>query len=259
MRRIAILIGFALFLGCRGEKPPAYPECRNDGDCQGHAQVCIGGTCKECRDDSQCSQKPGTTCQDNICVAKAQCQSNRDCGEGQKCSADKKCVAECTEASAAQDCGPDQICRAGRCADQPCQADADCGSGKACVNNVCKSPSGAGGAGACELKTIYFGFDEATLSQESRVLLDTDWQCLQKQPGRILVAGHTDERGTTEYNLALGERRAEAVRKYLVDLGADAQKVKPLSYGKERPVDQGHDENAWAKNRRVEISVEGGK
>ena len=184
---------------------------------------------------------------------------NSDCPAGQKCSADKKCVAECSESSAAQDCGPDQICKAGRCADQPCQADADCGSGKACVNNVCKSPSGAGGAGACELKTIYFGFDEATLSQESRVLLDTDWQCLQKQPGRILVAGHTDERGTTEYNLALGERRAEAVRKYLVDLGADAQKVKPLSYGKERPVDQGHDENAWAKNRRVEISVEGGK
>jgi len=259
MRRIAFVIGFAFLLGCRGEKPPAYPECRNDGDCQGHAQVCIGGTCKECRDDSQCSQKPGTTCQDSICVAKAQCQSNRDCADGQKCSADKKCVAECSESSAAQDCGPDQICKAGRCADQPCQADADCGSGKACVNNVCKSPSGAGGAGACELKTIYFGFDEATLSQESRVLLDTDWQCLQKQPGRILVAGHTDERGTTEYNLALGERRAEAVRKYLVDLGADAQKVKPLSYGKERPVDQGHDENAWAKNRRVEISVEGGK
>src|SRR5205823_6667937 len=112
-------------------------------------------------------------------------------------------------------------------------------------------PSGAqGGASACELKTIYFGFDEATLSQEARVILDSDWQCLQKQPGRITVAGNTDERGTTEYNLALGERRAEAVRKYVIDLGADAKKVKPISYGKERPVDPGHAEPAWAKNRR---------
>jgi peptidoglycan-associated lipoprotein len=260
MRRIALLIGFALLLGCP-PKPPPYPECRNDEDCKGHdLQVCMGGTCKECRDDSQCSQKPGTTCQGSICVAKAQCQSNRDCGEGQKCSADKKCVAECSEASAAQDCGPDKICRAGRCADQACQADADCGSGKACVNNVCKTPSGAqGGTSACELKTVYFGFDEATLSQEARVILDTDWQCLAKQPGRVTVAGNTDERGTTEYNLALGERRAEAVRKYLIGLGADAQKIKPLSYGKERPVDSGHDESAWAKNRRVEITAEGGR
>jgi peptidoglycan-associated lipoprotein len=259
MRRIVLLCGVALLLGCP-PKPLAYPECKNDGDCKDHAQVCIGGTCKECRDDSQCSQKPGTACQDNICVAKAQCQSNRDCGEGQKCSADKKCVAECSEANASQDCGPDRVCRAGRCADQPCQADADCGSGKACVNNVCKTPSGAqGGPSACDLKTVYFGFDEATLSQEARVILDTDWQCLSKQPGRIVVAGHTDERGTTEYNLALGERRAEAVRKYLIGLGADPQKSKPLSYGKERAVDPGHDEAAWAKNRRVEISVEGGK
>src|SRR4051812_29781098 len=135
MRRIVLLCGFLLLLGCPGKpppypeckndgdckdhaqvciggawqggrgdapwpgNPPPYPECKNDGDCKDHAQVCIGGTCKECRDDSQCSQKPGTACQDNICVAKAQCQSSRDCGEGQKCSADKKCVAECSDAS----------------------------------------------------------------------------------------------------------------------------------------------------------------
>src|SRR5436305_4434332 len=193
MRRIALLCGFALLLGCP-QKPPPYPECKTDEDCKGHENlVCIGGTCKECRDDAQCSQKPGTICQNAICVAKAQCQTNQDCGEGQKCSADKKCVAECSDATAAQDCGQDRICKAGRCADQPCQADGDCGSGKACVNNICKTPSGAGGSSACDLKTIYFGFDEATLSQEARVILDNDWQCLSKQQGRVVVAGHTDE------------------------------------------------------------------
>lgn len=252
MRRFA-LISLLLVLGCP-KKPPPYPECRSDEDCKGHElQVCIGGTCKECRDDSQCAYKPGTTCQDSICVAKPQCQTDRDCGEGKKCSPDKKCVAECSDATAAQDCGPDKVCRAGRCADQPCQADADCGSGKACVNNVCKTPSSQRGGGDCDLKTIYFGFDESTLSQEARVVLDTDWQCLSKQQARVTVSGHTDERGTTEYNLALGEKRADAVRKYLVGLGADAQKIKPVSYGKERPVDPGHDEAAWAKNRRSDM------
>jgi len=67
---------------------------------------------------------------------------------------------------------------------------------------------------------------------------------------------HTDERGSTEYNLALGERRADAVRKYLVQLGADPPKLKTISYGKERPANPGHDEAAYAKNRRVEIAVE---
>ena len=125
------------------------------------------------------------------------------------------------------------------------------------MNNVCKTPSSQHGGGACDIKTIYFGFDDSNLSQEARVVLDGNWQCLAKQQGRVMVSGHTDERGTTEYNLALGEKRADVVRKYLVGLGADAQKIKPISYGKERPVDSGHDEASWAKNRRVEIAVEG--
>src|SRR5205823_4166990 len=103
-------------------------------------------------------------------------------------------------------------------------------------------------------KAVYFGFDDSTLSPEARQTLDEDWQCLQKNPLRKLVlTGHTDERGTTEYNLALGARRAEAVKKYLAGLGAEAKRLKALSFGKERAVDSGHDEAAWAKNRRVEV------
>ena len=69
------------------------------------------------------------------------------------------------------------------------------------------------------------------------------------------MAGHCDERGTTEYNVALGQRRAESVRKYLTGLGLDAGKIKAVSYGKERPVDPGHNEAAWSKNRRGEITA----
>jgi peptidoglycan-associated lipoprotein len=111
--------------------------------------------------------------------------------------------------------------------------------------------------GECEVKAIYFGFDEATLAPEARKQLDADFECLQKSTfRRALIAGHADERGTTEYNLALGERRAGTVRKYLVGLGAEVQRLKAISYGKERPADPGHDEAAWARNRRVEILAE---
>ena len=232
MRRLAPL-ALVLLFGC--PKPPAYPECRNDDDCSGRAEVCINGVCRECRDDAQCAKKPGTVCVSNACQPKAQCQQNEDCPQGQKC-AQNKCVPECTDATAQQDCG----------------------AGRKCVSGRCTAPDAA--KVSCQLEAVYFGFDDASLTPEARNTLDADRQCLrQRGDPPVTVAGHTDERGTTEYNLALGERRAEAVRKYLIGLGADPQKIKPLSYGKERPVDPGHDEAAWAKNRRVEISVEGGK
>jgi peptidoglycan-associated lipoprotein len=111
--------------------------------------------------------------------------------------------------------------------------------------------------GNCEVKAVYFGFDEATLAPETRKQLDSDWECLQKRPlRRVVLGGHADERGTTEYNLALGMRRAGAVKKYLAGLGAETSRLKAISYGKERPADPGHDEAAWAKNRRVELSPE---
>jgi peptidoglycan-associated lipoprotein len=71
----------------------------------------------------------------------------------------------------------------------------------------------------------------------------------------VLIEGHCDERGTVEYNLALGERRARSARDYMVSLGVSADRIQIISYGKERPVDFGHNEAAWAKNRRAEFSV----
>ena len=229
MRRLAPL-ALVLLFGC--PKPPAYPECRNDGDCSGHAEVCVDGVCRECRDDAQCAKKPGTVCVSNACQPKAQCQQNQDCPQGQKC-AQNKCVAECTDATAEQDCGAGRKCVSGRCAAAETAAKA-----------------------SCQLDTVYFGFDDSSLTPEARSTLDADRQCLQQRGDPpVTVAGHTDERGTTEYNLALGQRRAEAVRKYLTGLGADGGKIKVVSHGKERPADPGHDESAWAKNRRAEITA----
>ncbi len=105
------------------------------------------------------------------------------------------------------------------------------------------------------LETIYFDYDKYDLTASDRQRLQENATWLRAHPtDRILVAGNCDERGTVEYNLALGERRARAARRYLIDLGVPASRIDIVTYGKERPVDPGHDEAAWAKNRRDDFT-----
>jgi peptidoglycan-associated lipoprotein len=105
-------------------------------------------------------------------------------------------------------------------------------------------------------KDVLFDFDKFSLKPESRDTLKqlAEW-LTNNRNNNVLVEGNCDERGTTEYNLALGERRAKEAMKYLVELGIDGKRIKTISYGKERPLDQGHDEEAWAKNRRDHFVV----
>ena len=103
---------------------------------------------------------------------------------------------------------------------------------------------------------IHFGFDKFNLTDEARTALNKHAEWLSKNKEvKIVVEGHCDERGTTEYNLALGERRANGVVKFLLDLGIDGQRIKAISYGSELPLDHGHNEEAWAKNRRAHFIV----
>ena len=98
---------------------------------------------------------------------------------------------------------------------------------------------------------VYFDYDSSALSGESRATLDSQAAFLRSNPSiRITVEGHCDERGTREYNLALGERRASAVRDYLVAQGIDGARIRTISYGKERPEAVGSNDVAWAINRR---------
>jgi peptidoglycan-associated lipoprotein len=98
---------------------------------------------------------------------------------------------------------------------------------------------------------VFFGYDEYSISTDARATLSNQAMWLQKYPNAtIALEGHADERGTREYNLALGERRANAAKEYLVSLGVDAMRIKTISFGKERPVALGHNEAAWAQNRR---------
>jgi len=99
---------------------------------------------------------------------------------------------------------------------------------------------------------IYFVFDKSTIEPEAREILKRLASLLGSNKNySLVVEGHCDERGTVEYNLALGQRRADAAMKYLVDLGLDKESIKTITYGKERPLNPGQDEEAWAKNRRA--------
>jgi len=102
--------------------------------------------------------------------------------------------------------------------------------------------------------SVYFEYDSAQVKESERAKVESVAQNLKKSTaGGIIVEGHCDERGSAEYNLALGERRAMAVRAYLQTLGVDAARIQTKSFGKEKPVALGHDEESWGKNRRAEF------
>jgi peptidoglycan-associated lipoprotein len=98
---------------------------------------------------------------------------------------------------------------------------------------------------------VYFDFDSYALSSEAKSTLEGNARELKAKQGAITIEGHCDERGTKAYNLALGEKRANAAKEFLIALGVDGGRVNTVSYGKERPFEQGHDESSWAKNRRA--------
>jgi peptidoglycan-associated lipoprotein len=108
-----------------------------------------------------------------------------------------------------------------------------------------------GGAAMVVLKDIHFDFDRYVIRPEDAEILKQDSGWFQENPGtRVRIEGNCDERGTVEYNLVLGQKRADSAKSYLSTLGVDPNTLDTISYGKERPVDPGHNEEAWAKNRR---------
>jgi len=104
---------------------------------------------------------------------------------------------------------------------------------------------------------IYFAYDSSTLTSRSQDILRQKAAWLRQNPGSsVIIEGHCDERGTTEYNLALGDRRANSVKRFLVNLGIGPSRLITVSYGEERPVDPGHSERAWALNRRAQLVIQ---
>lgn len=153
----------------------------------------------------------------------------------------------------------------GACATDPEDTDGNTGTGASSG-----ATSGSTGAVAVEPGTIqdfivnvgdrvFFDFDKSTLTAKAQETLDKQAAWLSRVPSAtILIEGHCDERGTREYNLALGERRATAVKDYLISKGVAASRIKTISYGKERPAVLGSNEWAWSQNRRGVTTITGG-
>jgi peptidoglycan-associated lipoprotein len=107
-----------------------------------------------------------------------------------------------------------------------------------------------------QIPDVNFDFDKYNLKPEAQAILKAGAPAyLKYREYKLVVEGHADERGTMEYNLALGDKRASEAAKYLVDLGIEKERIKTISYGKEMPLDKGHDEAAWAKNRRAHFVI----
>ncbi len=143
------------------------------------------------------------------------------------------------------------------CSSAPSEPDAAAGGGGITTTDTSGLNGSAAAGSQADLEQnvgdrVFFGFDSTTLDEQARATLQRQATWLQQYPSvSATIEGHTDERGTREYNLALGERRASAAARYLSSLGVDEARLTTISYGKDRPANPGNDEAAWAENRRA--------
>lgn len=233
---------------------PKYPNCEDDGHCAEQGQFCVNKKCEECRDNSHCESKgPGFICQANQCQRKiGYCDESVACPGNQKCR-DNECGPQCLADTGPDGCADGEFCQAGTCQQRPeCGPNGvkQCPEGFDCVGGACTEQPVV-----CEGEPVYFDFDRANIKSSERSKIEAMASCMkaERAPSSLTVEGHCDERGTEEYNLALGERRAGAVQKFLTNLGVDRSKLEKVSYGEERPAVNGSGENAWSRNRRAEF------
>jgi peptidoglycan-associated lipoprotein len=225
---------------------PDYPSCETDKDC--HAQEhCVNNKCQQCRDANDCPA--GNSCNAGKCSPiPGYCRSKADCPANQECIANK-----CRACANDKECPGGQHCVKGTCtAKRACKSDSDCPQDEDCINGFCsKDKAPAPPPAQCTLDAVYFDFNEAALTTEATAVLARDAECLKKVGRAAQLVGHTDPRGTQEYNLALSERRAQSVRDHLGRLGVEGNKLSVLPRGSLDA--KGTDEPSWAQDRRVDF------
>jgi peptidoglycan-associated lipoprotein len=237
---VALVFGFAMTSCGDSSKKPG---CKSDKDCK-NKLVCSVNTCVECTDNAQCPA--GKRCSANACVADAECERDDQCTGGKVCQAGK-----CKACASDSEC-PSGTCAAGACAPaRKCSKDGDCADDEDCVGGVCRKAGASTGAGdiSCTLATVYFGFDDSGVQASERDRLAANFTCIEKAKGKnVYLIGHTDTSGTEEYNIALSERRAQAVADYMSRLGTDPARLQVVPKGETEPTGLGDD-----KDRRVEF------
>lgn len=234
---------------------PKYPKCDKDEHCQSSDRgkvegklYCVNGLCQQCKEDADCGD-PSLECNAGVCdMIPGYCASTDDCPGNQQCR-DNRCGPECLEDG---DCGDGQKCQGGSCvAAAECSSNADCPDGKRCDGGSCITASTD-----CSVDAVYFAYDSSALDDSARQELQANANCIKEKGLSVQIEGHTDERGTAEYNLALGERRATSAYKYIRQLGVAKDDMTTITYGEERPVREcGEDgpESCHRMNRRAEF------
>jgi peptidoglycan-associated lipoprotein len=218
---LTAVLCLAFAAGC----PPKYPKCSNDKDCH-EKEYCVNGQCQQCRSDGDCN---GGKCNAGRCEQPA--------AQSMACTDDSQCPAG-------------QSCIGGQC--KPCTADDQCGEGGKCNAGRCQRAGANEGApnAKCTLEQVYFDFNESALTTEATSAIDRDVDCIKKTNHSVTLTGRTDPRGTEEYNLALSDKRAQAVKSRMQQLGV-SQSMKTNARGE---IDAtGKDEAGWAKDRRVDV------
>ena len=265
---VFFLVALGLNLsGCR----PSYPKCDNDEHCAEQSEYCFNGQCQECREDAECELKSGRQhfCQDGRCEFVAECQNDMDCVDTDTALICKQglCETECTEDNTEM-CEAGFVCERNRCVAMRCEGDDDCNSGWGCVLGTCQNrelaASSAGVSIECQaegdapseaiikMDKVQFDFDSFDLTTFAMNELQGAAGCLKQLPRvTIVIEGHCDERGTQEYNLALGEKRATVVKKYLRNLGVEVSRMETRSMGENQPICYDGNDDCFRRNRRV--------
>jgi peptidoglycan-associated lipoprotein len=223
--------------GCEG---PKYPLCDGDTACNtdGHKGVCVQGTCVECRDDVACGT--GRACQAGTCAdIPNYCDSSHACLGGAPCTNNRCQEIRKEEARVFVECDDTK----------------PCGTGSHCENGHCVTPPN-GGPGCTEFSPPHFDYESPDVKGEARATLERLAGCLTKgglKTAHLLLTGHCDNRGEQEFNMSLGDYRAQAVKGVLVGLGVGTDRIMTSSRGKLDAV--GTDEAGWSNDRRVDIEV----
>lgn len=204
------LLAAALLASSLGACGPSYPNCDEDGDCQ-EGEYCVDGLCQQCRSGADCA--PGQECNNGRCDAIAgYCASDGDCPDGQECR-DNRCAAIQS------------------------------------VDRDVPAPPPPPPA-PCRLEPVYFAFDSDDLEGGTRDVISANARCMRERDvASVHITGYTDPRGTEEYNLALGDRRARSVMRYMTQLGVEQSRLSASSVGEE--MSRGSDEGSWARDRKA--------
>jgi peptidoglycan-associated lipoprotein len=245
-----------------------YPKCKKDKHCRRYIErdrqtnnrtgetarvdepFCVDRRCRECRGDNDCAS--GFACQDNYCVRSgpAPCPEN-PCPPGQVCR-NGVCGPQCLSDADCADLGQFYFCQNGTCVQGECNTDADCPENHRCERHFCVAIPQACASG--NFQTVYFDFDESRIRADQTATMQDNRACFDRREGNATVAGHCDERGTDDYNQALGQRRANVVRDWFTSNGVPATRLNTVSFGEQQPAARGSNENAWRQNRRAETS-----